>query len=496
MAAAAWLLACALSASTAPPLGVASLAPGDVDAVIQIRGGLRTVEGAGSHMLHQAAAAVMRSVGAAEAWQAAATSARMKPDQLLDRCAGRDASLVVRQGQGGMEWVLALEITPGDACELLKAFNARVTGSRRFEIPSLGLVGSRHREWLLVADDPGSPLLRDMHVVGCEGGMPSLAETLPLDPAQGASAAIMVALRHQVPVSGRSVWSITPTAGGLHVEVDGNFHSDLLGPVVDGPEPELALEAMPEETVACWMQPMPVQPVPEALRPLLAEGRVPQAVRDTLGGRMAVIVGPGKFGPVSVAVAYEVRDAASASEAQDALLLDMAARADVASTSRRFARSARRLESPVDFTDTGLGPHAFEAVEPASARELHARTVFMAQGGWRVYANERAWLARVVASLEEHPAIRSGGVGPPYATHSGFAQGGSLGRALLAWQAQRAARGTCGEGLRILAQWVSLTDLVQWRVAQTAPGRIRAVLEISPAIGVSDEPESAVAILP
>ena len=495
MSAFALLLSMALASSAAPPLGVAGLAPADVDAVIQVRGGLREEQGSGRDMLRQATAALLRSVGAADAWRRAAGTAGMKPEELLDRCAGRDASLVVRQGEAGMEWVLALEIAPKDSCELLKALGGRVTGSRRFEIPRLGVVGARHGEWLLVTDDSDSALLRDMHRVGCEADVPSLASELPQDAVPAERAAVVVALRHRGARHGRSVWSITPSRQGLRVEVDGRFASDPFGAVMDGPEPAIMLEAMPEETVACWMQPMPTQPLPATLVERVPDG-LSAAIGRSLGDRMAVIVGPGKAGAMAIAVAYEVRDARSASEAHDALLMEVARQAGVMTASSLPPRSARRLESPRDLSETGLAPLLFGGMELFAPQQLHARTVCMSAGGWRVYANEREWLDRVVASLEEHPAAEQAVQGPPQWVRSGFMQGGPLGAALHAWSDQRATQGRCAEGLQLLAEWAKMTDLVSWRMAQPEPGRVRAVLDLTPALEPVHATPSSFAVLP
>ena len=495
MAAIAMLLSLAMASSAAPPLGVASLAPQDVDAVIQVRGGLQGTAGPGSHMLQQAVAGLLRSAGAADAWSGAAAIAGMKPEALLDRCAGRDASLVIRTDTRRAEWVLALEIAPGEACQLLKAMGGRVTGSGRFEIPRLGLVGSRHGPWVLVTDDPASTLLRDMHRVGCEGDMPCLRSALPQDLSPDDDAAVVVAVRHEGGGGGRSIWAIQPCANGLRVRMQGRFDADPLGAVIDGPEPSVMLEVMPEETVACWMQPMPVQPLPAALVPLAPHG-LPDDVRRTLGDRMAVLAGPGREGCVAVAVAYEIRDPSVAPGAHDAMLMTMARQAGVSTPSMTLARSARRLESPRDLTGTGLAPRLMEGLDCPMAGELHARTVCTKERGWRVYANDRPWLDRVVASLEEHPAPPLALTGPPQWTRSGFMQGAPLARALQACAGQRAQQGRCADGFRLMAEWAGLADVVAWRVAQPEPGQLRAEMEISPAVGPTLEPESTVASRP
>jgi hypothetical protein len=490
------LLALTMASSAAPPLGVASLAPDNVDAVIQMRGGLEAAGGPGGHMLRSAVARLLRSAGADVAWHEAAAASGMKPEALLDRCAGRDASLVIRLDGTRVEWVLAMEIAPSEACQLLKGVGARVTGSGRFEIPRLGLVGSRHGPWVLVTDDPASTLHRDMHRVGCDGAMPSLRSVLPQDMAAGDDAAVMVALRHACAGGGRSIWAIAPSATGLRVRMEGRFASDPLERVMDGPEPMVMLEVLPEETLVSWMQPLPVQPLPAALVPLAREGQVPEDVRRTLGDRMAVLVGPGTPDGISVAVAYEIRDPKSATEAQDAMLMAMARQAGSMTSSMGLARSARGLESPRDLTGTGLAPRLLKGVEAACAVELHARTVCMKDGGWRVYANDRGWLDRVVGSLEEHPAPATCPAGPPQWTRSGFMQGEPLGQALQAWAEHRARQGQCGEGLLVMAEWARLVDVVAWRVAHPEPGRIRGELEFSSAVGTTFETESTVASRP
>jgi len=490
------LLALTIASSAAPPLGVASLAPDNVDVVIQMRGGPQAADGPGRHMLQGAVARLLRSAGADVAWREAASASGMKPEALLDRCAGRDASLVIRMDGPRVEWVLALEIAPSESCQLMKGIGARMTGSGRFEIPQLGLVGSRHGPWVLVTDDPASTLHRDMHRVGCEGVMPSLRSALPQDMACHDDAAVMVAMRHAFAGGGRSVWAITPSASGLHVRMQGRFARDPAGCVVDGPEPEMILEALPEETVACWMQPLPVDPLPAALAPLASGGQVPDEVRRSLGDRMAVLVGPGRMGGIAVAVAFEIRDPKSATEAQDAMLMAMARRAGTVTPSMHLARSARGLESPRDLTGTGLAPRLLEDIEAAWTTELHARTVCMKEGGWRVYANERSWLDRVVGSLEEHPAQSFATAGPPYWSRKGFLQGVPLSEAMQAWAVQRAREGRCGEGFMLMADWARLVDLVSWRLAQSAPGTIVAEMELSPAVGPTLETESTVASRP
>jgi hypothetical protein len=403
---------------------------------------------------------------------------------------------VVRRGPEDVEWVLALEMPGAEACELLKATGSRVTGSKRFEIPGLGLGGSWHGDWLLVTDDAHSPLLRDMQRVGCEHEAPSLASALSADLRMEEEAAVVVALRHEGRARGHSVWSIVPGRGGVHVEVDGAFESDPFGPAVEGPEACLMLEAMPEEMVACWMQQRPVQPLPQPLAEACRSLDQMQAVQESLGRRMAVLVGPGHRGPMAVAVAYEVRDARAATEAHDAWLQAVACRIAADPEARLQPRAAALLESPRDLTTTGVAPLVFGELEPCADDELHARTVCLPSGGWRVYANERPWLARVVASLEEHPVPGTAPTGPHACVRSGFIQGAAMARAMRAWADQRAIEGRCDGAVRLLGSLGGLTDVVSWRLLQRSPGRFHAHLDITPATGTSETAESSVAAVP
>lgn len=496
MGATSLLLVGVLAATAAPPLGVARVAPADVDAVIQVRGVLAGREGAGAQMLRDAVQQLLRTTGAAAAWKDAAAASDLTPETLLHRCTGRDASLVVRRGPEDVEWVLALEMPRDEACELVKSAGGRVAGSKRFEIPGLGLAGSWHGDWLLVTDDMHSSLLRDMRTIGTERDMPTLFSSLPEDIRLDEESAVVVALRHAGRARGHSVWSLVPGRAGVHVEVDGAFEADPFGPAVEGPEPCLMLEAMPEETVACWMQQRPVQPFPRALADAGGSLDPMEAVRESLGQRMAVLVGPGKRGPMAVAVAYEVRDARAASEAHDAWLEAVARRIAADPEAPVQLRAASLLESPRDFTATGVAPLVFGELEPCADDELHARTVCLPSGGWRVYANERPWLARVVASLEEHPVQGTAPIGPHACVRSGFIQGAAMARAMRAWADQRAIEGRSDGGLRLLGSLGGLSDVVSWRLQQRSPGRFHAHLDISPATGTSEAAESSVAAVP
>ena len=489
------LLSWTLAASSAPPLGVARLAPSDVDAVIQVRGGLQG-DAAGSRMLRDATAMLVDALGATTAWRSAASGLHMTPEALLQRCAGRDASLVVRRGAAGPEWVLALEMPGSEACDLLKEAGGRMGGSRRFEIPRFGVVGSWHGDWLLLTDDARSPLLRQMIEIGSGSGEGSLAAALPEDMRPSDDAAVTLAMRHERGAAGRSVWSITPDARGLHLDVQASLESDPFGVVVDGAEPELVPEAMPEETLACWMQRRPVHPVPLSWSTWQAAWVPSRAVLQTLGGRMAVLVGPGADGAMAMAVAYEVSDPKAATEAQDAMLERVVRSLSSGKAAGLPARSACRLESPRDLQATGLATAVFGGVEPLGEPGLHARTVCLPEGGWRVYASDRGWLDRVVASLEEHPSAVTRDAGPPAWTHAGFMQGAPLGRALQAWSERRAAEGRCGDALRLLSGWARLVDVASWRVAQTSQGRVHVVIDASPCTGRSEEPKSTLAGLP
>ena len=476
------VLGLALAANAAPPLAAARLAPPDATAVIQVRGGLDG-RSAGMRTLVSGVRTLVDTMGAGERWADAAAMVRLSPEALLKRCAGRDASLVVRAERGGPTWVLALEMKPADACELLRAVGGRMKGARAFEVPQLGLVGSVAGEWLLVTDRSDSPLLRDMLRVSSEPGQPSFADELPPVEPDG-DAAITVALRHDRLAQGCSVWCLSERGDSVTVRMRAAVEGDPLGALRDEVEPSLQLEGLPEETIASWVQPMPVHAVPPALRGACLEA---EQIEGSLGPRMAVLVGPPRDadGAVAVAVAYELSDAAAGTRAHDALLDRLAA--FVASREGRAPeprpdRSRRPLESTRVCDEPGFGMAAFGGLEPVGRPDLFGRTVVLPRGGWRVYASDRAWLDRVSVALEEQPAATRVMVGPARWTRVGRLDGALLGQALDRWAVARERRNGCARSLQLLAALLRGAGPVSWRVADHGGGMLEAQFDIEPSI--------------
>jgi len=487
------MLACMLAANVAPPLGVASLTPPDVDAVVQVRGNLQEGQCATACMLRRGVQTLLTELGAKQRWEAAAAQAHLSPDELLRRCAGRDASLVVRRDADGPAWVLALEMPDKDACDLLRAMGGRMRGNARFEIPQLGLVGGLNGSWLLITDRTDSRLLKDMLRVGSEPDQPSLASGLG-SMRMDDDAVITVAMRHDRIAKGLSVWGLSARGTGMHVQMRARLAGDPMGDTVRACEPAMVLEAMPEETVACWMQDMPVHAVPQAWSERLAAWNLDAATQASLGDRLAVVVGPaeGEDESMAVAVAYRVRDAKAATRAQDAMLDRVAAAiANEAGQTvpRRPSRAAMPVDAPRACDEPGLAQAVFGNCDGEGAAELHARTVVLPGGGWRVYASDRQWLDRVAASLEEHPAPRDTEVGAPFWTHAGHMHGDRLARMIEVECGVRESRGGCAKPARLLAACLRQAGTISWRMAQPEPGSVEMSIELQPSLAPVISPQ-------
>ena len=487
------MLACMLAANVAPPLGVASLTPPDVDAVVQVRGNLQEGQCATACMLRRGVQTLLTELGAKQRWEAAAAQAHLSPDELLRRCAGRDASLVVRRDADGPAWVLALEMPDKDACDLLRAMGGRMRGNARFEIPQLGLVGGLNGSWLLITDRTDSRLLKDMLRVGSEPDQPSLASGLG-SMRMDDDAVITVAMRHDRIAKGLSVWGLSARGTGMHVQMRARLAGDPMGDTVRACEPAMVLEAMPEETVACWMQDMPVHAVPQAWSERMAAWNLDAATQASLGDRLAVVVGPaeGEEDSLAVAVAYRVRDAKAATHAQDAMLDRVAvAIANEAGQAapKRPSRAAMPVDAPRTCDEPGLAQAVFGNCDGEGAAELHARTVVLPGGGWRVYASDRQWLDRVAASLEEHPEPRDTEVGAPFWTHAGHMHGDRLARMIEVECGVRESRGGCAKPARLLAACLRQAGTISWRMAQPEPGSVEMSIELQPSLAPVISPQ-------
>jgi hypothetical protein len=477
------LVAGSLAAGAAPPLGVAGMVPSDADAVVQFRGPMHRATGPGAELLRSCAEQVLERLGACERWRQAALAASMAPDALLDRVAGRDASLVLRRSEQGPSWVLALEMPGGDACDLLRGMKARMAGRGRFELPQLGLAGAWHREWLLVSDRPENPLLQDMLGMADDAPEASMRSVLPEDLQLDPDAAVTVALRHRGEGAGHSVWAFTPTRAGVAVQMEGVAADPILEPLVDGAEPMTILEAMPEETVACWMQRRSVDPLPQAWRRALPGRRVDAELLATLGERMVVVVGPDDpEGVPQVAVAVQLLDAEAGTHAQDEML-DRVARVlarERGETVQPRRRDGVPLEAPRWIEGPGVAAAAWDGWPLPASAELHARTVVTGRGGWRLYASGRAWLDRVTGSLEEHPLVEGGHARPAGWDRHGFVHGHAVAPWLGAAASAREGAGGCAEGMRVLERMVARCGLAEWRMRSPSPGRIQARAHVVP----------------
>jgi hypothetical protein len=479
------LLSVVMMAGSAPPLAAARMAPPDVHAVIQVRGGLAG-KSAGMRTLGSGLRSLVESIGAGERWGAAAALAELSPEALLQRCAGRDASLVVRAGCGGEGggWVLALEMEGREACDLLKSVGARMSGAGRFEVPQLGVVGRVCGAWLLISDRAENPLLRDMLRIASETDAPNFAQRLPLGWDQDDASAVTVALRHDRMAKGVSVWSIRDEGPRVRVQLRASLQDTPLGTPIGGVEPLLDPDALPDETIACWMQAMPSRVVPKSWCADGAECTAASAVDATRGARMAVLIGPRSDGEgaFAAAVALEMRDAQAGTRAHDAMLDQAAAalaRLDGRPLPGRIDRSRLPIEAVRHCDERGMAETTFGAFECLGTSELHARTVPTPGGGWRVYASDVGWLDRVVAVIEDQPAARPSSEDARW-TRSGCAEGGALAAGLGRWARERARHGGCAKTLEVLAGVVRNAGRVTWRMQEPAPGEYQAEINLVP----------------
>lgn len=481
------LLSCMLASHAAPPLGVASITPANVDAILQVRGGLPERAGPSMQMLRGWVHEWLAETGGHKQWEAAALQAKMTPSALMERCAGRDASLVLRRESTGPSWVLAMEMQGAQACAFLRSIGGRMQGSGRFDLPHLGLAGSWHGDWLLVTDRAESPLMRDMLRVASEPEQESFADALPQDRSLDSDASITMALRHGCGSKSLSLWSATPCEGFVRVNMQAVLSKDPFGATRDGDEASLIAETMPPETVACWIQPMPVNPMPKLWASGLSDWSHAAAVQASLGDRMIVAIGPREQdeGAMAIAVAYRVRDAQSSTRDHDRMIDRVASvmsRSMGQTSCQPLARQGLPLEAPRHCSEPGLAEAAFGGLDMVGAPELHARTVVLPTGGWRVYASDRIWLDRVAASLEEQPEQSPALCGPAYWNRSGMMDGHNLAACMSAWSMQRERSGRCAKSLRMIAAMAGQAGMIEWRTAQPEPGRIEAVLELHPAL--------------
>jgi hypothetical protein len=479
------ILSVVMMAGAAPPLAAARMAPPDVHAVIQVRGGLAG-KSAGMRTLGAGLRSLVDSIGAGERWGAAANLAELSPEALLQRCAGRDASLVVRAGGRGESggWVLALEMEGREACDLLKSLGARMSGGARFEVPQLGVVGRVCGNWLLVSDRAENPLLRDMLRIASEADAPNFAQTLPQGWDRDDSSAVTVALRHDRMAQGVSVWSIRDDGPRVRVQLRAALQDRPLGTPLEGVEPIVDPDALPEDTIACWMQSMPARLVPRTWCADGADCEAIAAVDRTRGPRMAVLIGPRRDGEgaFAAAVAVELRDAQAGTRAHDAML-DQAAAALARLEGRplpcRIDRARLPIEAVRHCDERGMAESTFGAFECLGTSELHARTVTTAQGGWRVYASDVPWLDQVVAVIEDQPIARSVSA-PVQWTRAGCADGGALAAGLDRWARERLRHGGCAKTLEVLAGVVRNAGRVTWRMQEPEPGVYQAEIDLLP----------------
>jgi hypothetical protein len=195
---------------------------------------------------------------------------------------------------------------------------------------------------------------------------------------------------------------------------------------------------------------------------------------------------------MAVAVAYRVRDAKAATRAQDAMLDRVAAAiANEAGQTvpRRPSRAAMPVDAPRACDEPGLAQAVFGNCDGEGAAELHARTVVLPGGGWRVYASDRQWLDRVAASLEEHPEPRDTEVGAPFWTHAGHMHGDRLARMIEVECGVRESRGGCAKPARLLAACLRQAGTISWRMAQPEPGSVEMSIELQPSLAPVISPQ-------
>jgi hypothetical protein len=477
------LLSCIVALGAAPPLAVTRMTPPDAHAVIQVRGGLAG-RSAGMRTLAAGLRSLVDSAGAGESWATAAKLAGTSSDALLQRCAGRDASLVVRSGREDGGWVLALEMDGRDACDLLKSVGGRMGGGARFEVPQLGLAGCVCGPWLLVTDHAESPLMRDMVRLAETPDQPSFARSLPQGWDAEANAAVTVALRHDRLAKGVSVWSLRDQGATVQVQLLAQLEDRPLGAIAAGVEPLLDPEALPADTIACWMQSMPSRVVPAGWCTDASCKDLLQAVERASGARMAIFIGPRRDGegPFAAAVAIELADASSGTRVHDAMLDHAAAalaRLDGRPRPAMIDRSRLPIEAVRHCSEDGMAESTFGSLECLGTSELHARTVPTRRGGWRVYGSDVPWLDQVVGAIEDQPDA-----GPQISearwTRVGCADGGALAAGLDRWAADRSRHGGCAKPMEVLAAVVRNAGRVSWRIREPSPGMYQAEMELVP----------------
>jgi hypothetical protein len=132
--------------------------------------------------------------------------------------------------------------------------------------------------------------------------------------------------------------------------------------------------------------------------------------------------------------------------------------------------------------ERGLAESTFGTFECLGSVELHARTVPMRVGGWRVYATDVAWLDQVVGSIEEQSSSSSSSSSSIAGRwlRVGCLDGGALAAGLERWADARRSHGGCVKSLEVLAAVVRNAGPVTWRMAEPEPGRLEAEMVLRP----------------
>jgi hypothetical protein len=270
----------------------------------------------------------------------------------------------------------------------------------------------------------------------------------------------------------------------VQVQVRASLEDRPLGAISAGIEPSLDADALPADTIACWMQSMPARMVPAGWCTDASCKDLLQAVEGTAGARMAVFIGPRHDGegPFAAAVAFELSDAAAGTRVHDAML-DHAAAALARLEGRPRPMLIDRTRLPIEAVrhcaEQGMAESTFGSLECLGTSELHARTVPTRRGGWRVYGSDVQWLDQVVGSIEDQPDA----VAPMSEarwTRVGCAHGSALAAGLDRWAADRGRHGGCAKPMEVLAGVVRNAGRVRWRMCEPTPGVYHAEMELVP----------------
>lgn len=477
--------------------------PADVAAWLRLRDGAGLLDQPEIRALAIKALSTLGPGGPVERWQALAKRLDWQPDEAFLRLWGRDVRLILRTPRGGgdredragesLDWAILSRVRASDVDRLMKQLRPVLRPGGRCEVPEEHVVFLYREGWLLAAPLTGSGLFDELaaHLPG-PAPRSLRAAVEPVGFAALAQRRLVGVIATPGAFAGTTLFGADVSGTHLRCDLRGLYDRAPLRGLRQS-RLDISLLARFDDAIAVAIE--PIRPAADPndddgdFLDLFPELAPPAAFRHNLRDCRIVALGdvdgssvdpPLRMRCPTIAIAFQIDDAAQGREDQDHLML----------TSLRGLRARSGIAAACEPPCTaGPGPRQAPVGPVLTAAvgdhpilrgcSLNWHTIEAGGEAWQIYASHPRWLAEVERMLartsgkDEATAPRDSAV----LASAGRLCGRRLSAHLRSWlgEAERFAglgADRFGDGVELLSSIVGSFGTVAWRIATPSEARL------------------------